>query len=124
MFDSAPKSLEEHFDAVWLVLVVVAGALYLSWKFILVAYRQRIEVLETNQKKVLSVIPKDALEHGRQLRTVEECMQARASCTNTIMMEELTGTLQVVKKALTVLVLHTDNIPQDERDRIVKDLIE
>ena len=119
-----PISLLEHFDIFWKTFVALALALGLVIKYLFGLYTRRLMVVEENQKKVLRTIPQEALDHGRQLMLTSDCDLLRSKCTNMVVIGELSETMRIIKQAILVLVLHTEQIPKDERDKIAKALVE
>ena len=111
-----PTSLVEHFDLIWKVCVAALLA-------IISLYARRFKTMEDNQKKVLRTIPTEALENGLLLVTCKDCALARDKCRNIIVIDELQQTLKVIKQAIVILVMNTDGIDKDDRDRIAKELI-
>lgn len=120
----APMSLVEHFDAFWKLFALLALALGLMTRFLFGLYTKRLAALEEGQRRMLRMVPSDALDQGALLMTITGCENSRKNCGNIITTQELADTMKVIKKAIVILVMHTDSIPKTERDKIAKDLIE
>jgi hypothetical protein len=73
---------------------------------------------------VKKIVPKSALDHGHQLVTQAHCERMRVECNTHMLTNELTESMKVIKKAISILVLNSPTIPSDDRDKIIKDLVE
>jgi hypothetical protein len=86
----------------------------------------RIDSIEKEQIALRTIIPHDAIKDGHMMITYREfinmCELSRSRCTNHLLTEELTTTMRVIKQAIILLVLHTDAIPKEDRDKIIKEL--
>ena len=122
--ESAPKSMAEHFDVIWPFLLVTLSALYGITRWISHFYIKKVNELEKHMVKLLPLIPRNVWDGKSRIMTDELCDAARAKCTNVIIVSEIESTLKVIKQAVLVLVLHSDSIPKEDRDKMAKNLIE
>ena len=119
-----PNSILEHADVLWKLVVALTLSLLAAWGFIASLYKSRVTALEEIQKKIVKMIPAEALEKRIMLVTESDCDTAREKCPNVLLGKELTEGLKVIRKAILVLILYSENVPQEERDRIVKGLVD
>lgn len=109
------NTLAEHFDVVWKVLGVVTAALYFVVRFVFRDYKRRIEDLELKLVQTTKEIEKRM--------TIVACGDARNKCVNAVLLTQLTDSMEVIKKAVIILIMHSQVIPRDEKDRIAKELV-
>lgn len=119
-----PNSLVEHADLLWKLLGIFGAALVASVIIIARLYRSKISSLEETAKSIVKIIPKEALEKGIPLVTQDDCNSSRSKCPNAAIGKELTEGLKVIRRAILVLILYAEHVPQEERDKIVKGLVD
>ena len=73
--------------------------------------------------KMQRITPIEALEKGQMLMTQLECYSLRKACTNHVISEELLMTMTVVKRAMAIVINHNKEIPQEQKDKILLDLV-
>jgi len=106
----------------WLsVGTALLAAAVVSWiRFFIL---NRIKTIGATQRKILRVIPVEALEKGQLLMTQNGCSASRANCQNHIVTEELMATMIIVKQALYLVISHDTDIPQDKKDGVMERLL-
>jgi len=125
MADSeTPTSILAHFDIFWRIFIAIGLALGLVIRFLFGLYTKRLGTVEENQKKVMRTIPQEALDHGRQLLMATDCDIHRAQCSNIVVIKELSESMKVIKQAIVVLVMHSEQIPKEAREKIARELVE
>jgi hypothetical protein len=82
-----------------------------------------INTLEKKQALIIRVIPVDAIEEGRLLRTQETCESLRTGCHNHVMSGELMATMTIMKQAMALVINHNSEIPKDQKDKILQELV-
>ena len=71
--------------------------------------------MEINQQTVLKTLP--------TLVSLTACGDSRNKRTNALLVNEMISDMSCLKKAIMILIMHSTVIPQEEKDRIVKELV-
>jgi hypothetical protein len=107
---------------IWLSAITVAVS-SLVWAWVKHAILNKINTIGGVQRKIVRVIPVEALEKGHLLATQDMCSALRANCQNHMISEELMATMTIMKQAMALVINHNRDIPQEQKDDILQDLV-
>jgi hypothetical protein len=106
----------------WLSAIVIAVSA-LVWAWVKHAILNRINTIGGVQRKIVRVIPVEALEKGQLLATQDMCSSLRANCQNHLVSGELMATMAIMKQAMALVINHNKDIPQEQKDKIMQELV-
>lgn len=84
---------------------------------------QDVTNLKKNQLTFFKSIPRTVIEGKDTLATMGDCERQRNACSVHVITGELSDTMHIVKQAVSLLIIHNKDIPQEDRDRVIKELV-
>lgn len=112
--------IKDNWEWLSAVAAIIAA---LVWGWIKHAILNKIKTIGGIQRKIVRVIPVEALEKGQLLATQDLCSALRASCQNHLISEELMATMGIMKQAMALVINHNKDIPQEQKDKILQELV-
>lgn len=106
------------------VLGILRGTFIAGQKKVMLDTMQTdINNLGTSLREIKNIIPSNAIKENIMLITEQACDYNRENCTHHLIAEEQAETLKIIKQAVALLVSHNKDIPQDSRDKVIRDLM-
>ncbi len=127
---SVTGTVSDHAGVFLKIFAAVVAGLFATVKVIGSLFKKRFLAVEDGLKacredidKVKKIIPREAIEREVSLLTQESCAENRQACGAIACLNDVDGNMKGIRRAVLLLVLHSDKIPQEERDAIAKELI-